>query len=555
MGKQLVTLSIFILVFIFSNKGRGVDDGKYQLIENESSYEWKDLGESSAVQDPRDDQVIGPINLGFVFRYYDRFYNTLYISTNGFILFEEPLEAGCCHPQHIPLLPGESNLNGIISFGWSDLNPTIGGEIRWKVFGIYPQREIVIEFNKVAHQGRWDAWPLTAQIVLYEFDGRIKFNYKEDGDYPFPVLIGIDEPGEGTGGIEYFYGGLNNIELENKALEFIPIGNIRIIPESINYIGEGEVSQFKVRIYQSSPNQSYTILWDSNGDGEYDLRDVTQIQIDATTIDGPSIMPLKIHVEDDIGNGDELNVNIFVSNLPPQIISSPPENVTPGSIFTYKVEAIDPAQSLDPIKIGIIRGPKGMTVNDNVIRWNVPEDSEPGDSWQVLLIAYDDDGGFTRQYFQITVVEEEKLPKAPQIVYPSKTIVPIPQPELIVENVETEGNAFYYFVLDKSPNFNTEELIESGAIPPGQGQRTKWKVPIPLKTDTRYYWKVWVQDSMGIGPSSSTYFDVKLGEAIDSREEGCSCKINSSFPNLLFKLPNINIFYIMFKILHLGGVL
>ncbi len=535
---------IFTVLLMIPTRSIAQSDGFYTVVDSEpqAPYEWLEI-EGEVVEDPDDDQIIGPVIPGFVFRFYNGIYDRLYISTNGFILFDEPLESGCCQPEHIPLLPGDSKLNGIISFAWSDLNPSLGGEIRWEVTGSYPERVFVVEFNGIPHQGSLSAWPISVQAVLYEKDGTIKFNYRDDGDYPFPVVIGIDEPGRGQGGIEYFYGGFNEIDLNEKSVAFRPERNIRIIPETINTIGEGSSFQFRVRVYQKDPSSDYTIMWDTDNDGQYDMNDVTEFFVDATSIDGPYEIPVSIYVEDTRGNTDILDTTIFVENEPPQIISNPPESVTPGTTFIYEVETYDPAGSSDPVNIGIARGPVGMVIDGNTVRWEVPQDAQPGDRWQVLIIAYDDDGGYTRQYFQIQVADVNSLPEAPEIVYPSMVTVPVAQPELVVENVDTTGEAYYYFTVDESPEFNSSHKIESGPVPEGES-RTKWKIPSPLKNDTRYYWKVWVEDTRGIGPASSTYFDVRLNEVIEE-QNGCSCRITNRTTVSLFNLLDTIVFYMI----------
>lgn len=84
-----------------------------------------------------DDQVTTSLSVGFDFSFFGNAYNTFQISSNGFITFDNSFYNGCCSGQS---LPNTSTPNNLIALGWTDLNPSNGGSIKYMTIGTAPKK-------------------------------------------------------------------------------------------------------------------------------------------------------------------------------------------------------------------------------------------------------------------------------------------------------------------------------------------------------------------------------------------------------------------------------
>ncbi|MCH8330521.1 MAG: hypothetical protein IH946_03935, partial [Bacteroidetes bacterium] len=166
-----------------------------------------------------DDDVAGPLPIGFNFTFYCFDYTEFYISSNGFITFSPDYDDGCCLGQSIPTAGIPDNL---IAFAWNDLNPYNNtGHIEYFTTGVFPDRKLVINFDSVPHFG--DSGLITVQIILFEQGDIIEIHT-------------ADMPGDGTAhtmGIENIDGtvgltvsGRNALDwsASNEGIRFTPLG-------------------------------------------------------------------------------------------------------------------------------------------------------------------------------------------------------------------------------------------------------------------------------------------------------------------------------------------
>ena len=123
-----------------------------------------------------DDQVSGAISIPFTFDFYGKSYNSLHISSNGFIQFDgaNNLHQGCCSGRAIPAADGIDN---IIAMLWDDLNPASygGGQIRYQVLGSAPNREFVVGFYGVPLF--YNNGSNTVEAILHEGSNDIELQY------------------------------------------------------------------------------------------------------------------------------------------------------------------------------------------------------------------------------------------------------------------------------------------------------------------------------------------------------------------------------------------
>jgi hypothetical protein len=150
----------------------GSDNFGYFWIDSDEpngpAFEWNDISATGTpVQNLSDDNFLGPFAIGFDFPFYEQSYDEFYISTNGFITFEDIGNSGCC--SGLPL-PNNDPFNAVIAWLWYDLVP---GEIFYE---INDQGSLVIQFEnygEYAGSGKIDA-----QVHLSP-SGNIKLLYRD----------------------------------------------------------------------------------------------------------------------------------------------------------------------------------------------------------------------------------------------------------------------------------------------------------------------------------------------------------------------------------------
>jgi len=119
-----------------------------------------------------DDQMSAVLPIGFSFNFYCNNYTDFYISSNGFITFNNDPNSGCYSGQ---LLPDVVTPNNLISFAWDDLDPSSGGTIDYFTTGSAPNRRLIVNFNNVPHFGAGGG-PVSAQVALNESSNIIEIH-------------------------------------------------------------------------------------------------------------------------------------------------------------------------------------------------------------------------------------------------------------------------------------------------------------------------------------------------------------------------------------------
>jgi len=118
-----------------------------------------------------DDSVSGSLSIGFDFSFYSVNYSSFFISSNGFITFSGANGSGCCTGG---ILPDPSDENNLIALAWEDLNPGVGGTIRYETIGAAPDRKLIVEFDDVPFYNTTDG--VISQIHLFEGSNRIEIH-------------------------------------------------------------------------------------------------------------------------------------------------------------------------------------------------------------------------------------------------------------------------------------------------------------------------------------------------------------------------------------------
>ncbi|MFX1437803.1 MAG: hypothetical protein ACFFAA_11505 [Promethearchaeota archaeon] len=124
---------------------------------------------------------------GWNFTYYETEYNTIYISSNGWMSFTDLGSTQLmCSP--IPDLSSE-NID-CVALLCTDLNPVNGGEIYYEFFSAAPYKYLVIEYHNVFSN---DNNYIGSFQVIFNQSGVIKFQY-QNVNYlsQFDAIVGLD---------------------------------------------------------------------------------------------------------------------------------------------------------------------------------------------------------------------------------------------------------------------------------------------------------------------------------------------------------------------------
>jgi len=212
--KSLLTILAITALILFNSNVYG----QYTI----SQPAWEGLETLTAPTSvfPADDQTVGPYNIGFDFNFFGVTYSTFYISSNGFISFQNTAN-GCCSGQFIP---NTGQPNNMIAAFYEDYDPPEGGSIRYQTLGTSPNRMLVVEFNGVYPWNGPPKTPSTWQLKIKECSNEIDI----------ACLSCNSDGGAHTQGVEnaagtqaFFVAGRNSVDfsLTNDLVRFSPTGS------------------------------------------------------------------------------------------------------------------------------------------------------------------------------------------------------------------------------------------------------------------------------------------------------------------------------------------
>lgn len=182
---------------------------------NAPTFAFADISDSGAALPLLDDQMGGPVPIGFPFNYYGSQYSDVFVSSNGFLSFLPSQSNGCCTGDSIPS-PGDPN--AIIAGWWEDLYPPGGGAIHYQTLGTAPNRVFVVQFKDVPHYC-CSSDLVTMQFKLSETSHAIEVQYVAAPTDGGNHSAGIENT-DGTIGIQWQYG--TSIGLSDTAVRYFP---------------------------------------------------------------------------------------------------------------------------------------------------------------------------------------------------------------------------------------------------------------------------------------------------------------------------------------------
>jgi hypothetical protein len=145
-----------------------------------------------------DDGWVGPLNIGFNFRFYEQTHSTLYVSTNGLVTFGTWTTA-----YNVKPIPWEPTPNNMVAALWADLN-MVNGRAYLRTLGTSPARTCVVEWEIYDRPPSDPAAVLVLnfEVILYESSSNIVLQYKELDNLPARYTVGIEDS-DGVNGLQY----------------------------------------------------------------------------------------------------------------------------------------------------------------------------------------------------------------------------------------------------------------------------------------------------------------------------------------------------------------
>ncbi len=155
------------------DKNSGLDAFGYTWQDSDEAggpiYDWLDIASNGIDAGVADDALLGPFALGFSLPFYQAFYDSVWIGTNGFLSF-----TGDSHDYRNVLIPDADEPNGMLAFFWDDMRSNQGGTIYYR--SDPDSGRFIMQYENVIRYQT--GTPHTMQVILYE-NGDIVYQYAD----------------------------------------------------------------------------------------------------------------------------------------------------------------------------------------------------------------------------------------------------------------------------------------------------------------------------------------------------------------------------------------
>ncbi|MFX1409620.1 MAG: hypothetical protein ACFFA6_04660 [Promethearchaeota archaeon] len=264
----IMAFPIIVLIFpstltIVENGGSNeelnisTESGGGYIMNTDAIYSWIEIQTSGipmtiSFYDDSSDEI-SFTNDGWTFTFYETVYNSIEVSTNGWMSFTNLGDTGeYCH--NIP--NGEIENFDCVALLGEDLDPSYSGKIHFQFFGSEPNRYLVIEYIQIYSFGEELVGDF--EVIFYE-NGNIKFQYKviHDIQWFFPI-IGLDH-----GDLVNYNRYDAELPLNSKAIEFTFNKMIKV-EYGFNFDTEDSFSWLVLEINHSKMDQFFGITWETD---------------------------------------------------------------------------------------------------------------------------------------------------------------------------------------------------------------------------------------------------------------------------------------------------
>ncbi|NME69120.1 S8 family serine peptidase [Flammeovirga aprica] len=312
-----------VLENLYSNSSLQTTGQEYSFTSSNDvggpSFEWIDITTTGTELILGDDESFKLQNLSWDFILYEKHYENIYISSNGYLTFDKENTTVFENEE----LPNTSKPHSIIAPLWTDLTPQRSGTIHYAL----DDDKLIVQYTKVSTYDNFEG-ENTFQVVYWK-NGLIQYNYKnvEANEY----TIGI----ENYAGYEGLTIAYNSNEITaNTSYHLTPPKRV-LVPQSTRFTLEGGGSKevyFAVNaedlFYADNFEQSITIQTSNPDYPAY------QLDIDFNVLRG-------IHIKDTIPNQtvelkDSIKIDMtqyFSSSLEDTNINF---SVQPNPYLTFK---------------------------------------------------------------------------------------------------------------------------------------------------------------------------------------------------------------------------
>ncbi len=233
------------------------ESGGGYLMNTDATYSWIEIqttGNPMTISNFDDhSEEISFISNGWTFTFYETVYDTIEVSTNGWMSFTD-LGDTFLFCDNLP--SAEIDNFDCVALLSEDLDPSYSGNIYYQFFGSGPNRYLVIEYNQMYTFGEESVGDF--EVIFYE-NGNIKFQYKmiHDIQWFFPI-IGLD------------HGDLTNynrfdaeLPLNSKAIEFT-FNKMIEIEYGLNFSIEDAFSWLVLEVDHTKMDQFFGITWETD---------------------------------------------------------------------------------------------------------------------------------------------------------------------------------------------------------------------------------------------------------------------------------------------------
>ncbi|MFX1430701.1 MAG: hypothetical protein ACFFCY_11115 [Promethearchaeota archaeon] len=256
-------------------------NGGGYIMNYSAAYSWIEISTSGTLMNISSEndgyETISFISEGWNFTYYETQYNTIYVSTNGWMSFTNlgDTQSLCAS---IPDL-SDDNID-CVALLCSDLSPFNGGEIYYEFRGLAPFNYLVIEYHNIYSD---DNNYIGSFEVIFNQTGIIKFQYQNINYLSqYDAIVGLDH-GDLTNYNSYTRINNNNLPYINKAIEFT-FNEISEITYSLNFAIDNEYNWIVAEIDDSIMGKIFGSNWESVYGILPDPKKFTKFKVNITAI-------------------------------------------------------------------------------------------------------------------------------------------------------------------------------------------------------------------------------------------------------------------------------
>ncbi len=326
-------------------------------------FNWQDIQTGANTISLGDDDCFA-LALPFSFPFYDEAYDSIWISSNGYLTFDDNAKS----PANDPL-PDISQPQNLIAPFWDDLDPAEAANIHYMI----NDNELIVQYQAVSHWGGMgQPGVYTFQVILHR-NGVIRFQYLDMRHTVNSASVGIENH-DGSEGLQICYNEAyvhNNLAIMiEPTLHWVTVSpwelalppdssaDITVVANSVGMLdGVFETDLVFSSNDPLSPERRLPIEFHVGYGNQPRLAiDTDTLLFDATAINSESVQTLYVH---NSGNS-LLEIADIISNHRAFTVDSLHRSCMPGDSIPLTV-------TFSPTTVGEIEAALNITSNDTSI--------------------------------------------------------------------------------------------------------------------------------------------------------------------------------------------